>query len=179
MQKKGGILFSAHVGNWAIAGNLLKGLDVNVNVLMVDNEHQKLKSFFKNQKGGPQFNVIAIKDDLSHLIAIYKAIKRGELVCINADRFLEGSKTIPVNFFDQLARFPEGPFAMPAKLKVQYSFVFAWKESKFGYKFSATPPKGSTGNPEVIAQAYASELEQLVRNYPRQWFNYYDFFRTK
>ncbi|MCT4622034.1 MAG: lysophospholipid acyltransferase family protein [Schleiferiaceae bacterium] len=177
-KKEGGLLFSGHIGNWAIAGNLLKDLDVKVNVLMLDNEHERLKEFLKSQQRQPQFNVIPIKEDLSHLVEIYKAVKRGELVCINADRFIEGAKTIDVSFLNKTIKLPEGPFILAKKLKVKYTFVFAVKSGKFDYHFSSTPPVHATSDEKKIAQDFANELEVVVKEYPQQWFNYYDVFNA-
>jgi len=176
---KGGFLYSAHVGNWAVAGNLLKSLDIKVNVLMLENEEENLRGFLESQKAVAQFKVISIKEDMSHLVEIYKAIKAGEFVCINADRFLEGSKTIELDFFNGKALFPEGPFLLAEKLKTSYSFVFAVKESKFGYAFSSTTLKSSKNGAEGIAKEYVLELEKIVKKHPEQWFNYYNFMRPQ
>jgi len=42
---KGGILLSAHVGNWDVAGQLLNRLDTKINILMYENEHEEIKKF--------------------------------------------------------------------------------------------------------------------------------------
>lgn len=172
---KGGILLSAHVGNWAIAGNLLKGLDVKVNVLLVENEDENLKAFLKSQHKTPQFKTIVIHENLSHLVDIYKALKAGEFVCINADRFLPGNKTFKMNFLNGQAHFPEGVFTLISKLRAQYAVVFAVKESTFKYHFTSTRPKANS-DPQLIAQEYVDELEKVIRKNPEQWFNYYDFY---
>ncbi len=174
-KRTGGFLFSAHIGNWAVAGNVLKALDVKVNVLMLENEEESLRNFLESQKAVAQFNVIGIKKDMSHLVQIYNAIKAGEFVCINADRFLQGSKTIELDFLNGKALFPEGPFVLAKKLGVNYSFVFAVKQSKFGYAFSSTPPKTPKNNAGDIAKDYVLELEKIVKKHPEQWFNYYNF----
>ena len=41
--QKGGLLLSAHIGNWEIAGYLLKRLNTRINIVMFDGEHQKIK----------------------------------------------------------------------------------------------------------------------------------------
>ncbi len=174
---EGGFLFSAHLGNWDIAGSLLINLDIPVNVVMLQNEEKKLGEFLERIGSKPFFKIIPIKNDLSHLLQIYQAYKRKELVCINADRFLPGNKTIELPFLNGVAPFPEGPFELVNKLKAPYACVFAVKSGRFEYSFSSTPPKKSGEGVEAIAREYVREFEKKVRQYPEQWFNYYDFYQ--
>ena len=96
---KGGILLSGHVGNWETAGNLLKSrITSKVNVLMYDEEVQKIKKYTDATTGGSHFNVIPIKNDISHVIKVHQALKRNEFIAIHADRYMEGSKYIELDF---------------------------------------------------------------------------------
>ena len=40
---KGGLLISAHVGNWEIAGQLLNRLEKKINIILFDAEHKQIK----------------------------------------------------------------------------------------------------------------------------------------
>lgn len=172
---RGGFVISAHLGNWDIAGNLLQNLNVPLNVVMYENEKVKLNSYLERIGSKPNFNIISIKEDMSHLVKIYQHYKKKELVCINADRYLEGSKTIVTDFLGSKAHFPEGPFSIVNILKADYSFVFAVKKSKLGYEFSATKPCTAEGQIQQILENYVQALEEKVKQFPEQWFNYYDF----
>ncbi|WP_439487929.1 LpxL/LpxP family acyltransferase [Algoriphagus sp.] len=174
---QGGFVFSAHLGNWDIAGNLLQNLDVPLNVLMYENEEEKINDFLEQIGSKPSFNIIPIKEDMSHLVKIYKHYKQKELICINADRFLPGAKTVTADFLNGTAHFPEGPFSIVNKLKAEYTFIFAVKSSKFGYEFSATKPRRADGQIHGIVADYINALEEKVKQFPAQWFNYYDFFQ--
>ena len=174
-KKQGAFLISGHVGNWDVAGNLLKGFDANVSVVMYQNEHEKIQKLLEKQGSIPKFKVIAIGEDLSHLIKIYTAIKAGDLVCMHADRYMEDMKTEEFEFFGEQAKFPIGPFQLIQKLKAPYSFVFAMKESRYSYFFSATKPIIPTKPAKEIARDFVLLLEEKVRSYPEQWYNYYNF----
>ncbi|WP_439556979.1 LpxL/LpxP family acyltransferase [Dyadobacter sp.] len=174
---KGGILLSAHLGNWETAGNLLKGrITPTINILMLDAEVESIKQYMDLSTGGSRFNVIAIKDDLSHVIAIRNALVNNEFVAIHSDRYLEGSKFIEMDFLGKRARFPFGPFVIASKFQAPVTFVFAAKNGKYSYHLSATAPITDKMKPEAIAQLYVAELEKKVRQYPEQWFNYFNFF---
>jgi predicted LPLAT superfamily acyltransferase len=177
-KKQGAFLISGHVGNWDIAGNFLKGIDAEVSILMHQNEHAEILSLLDSQGSVPKFNIIPIADDFSHLIKIYQAIKQGHLVCMHADRYLDGAKTRLFNFFGKPAHFPIGPFQLIEKMKVPYSFVFAVKESTFGYALSATKPIVPLKKAEEIGYDFVLLLEEKVKAFPEQWFNYYDFYKS-
>ena len=173
--KQGAFLISGHVGNWDVAGNLLKGFDANVSVVMYQNEHEKIQKLLESQGSIPKFNIIPIGEDLSHLISIYTAIKAGHLVCMHADRYMDDMKTEEINFFGAPAKFPIGPFQLIEKLKAPYSFVFAMKESRYSYFFSATQPAKPSKPAKEIAHDFVLLLEEKVKAYPEQWYNYYNF----
>lgn len=178
--KKGGLLLSGHIGNWEAAGHLLDRLDTRINIVMFDGEHQKIKDYLKSVTGEKKANIILIKDDLSHIYAINEAFANNELVCMHADRFLEGVKTLSVDFLGEAAKFPVGPFVLAAQFKVPVSFVFAMKERKYHYHFYATPIQqydftNKTAAIQDMAKAFAAEMEKRVKQYPAQWYNYYDF----
>ena len=173
--KNGGILISAHVGNWDISGHLLHRLNTKVNVVMFDAEHENIKKYLKDVMGKNRFEIIVIKEDYSHIFHISKALINKEFICIHGDRYVEGSKVISADFMGKKTYFPYGPFHLATKFKVPYTFVFGFKETASHYHFYATPPKINTGGVRAVVQEYSEKLEELVRIYPEQWFNYYDY----
>ena len=184
---KGSILLSAHIGNWEIAGQMLDSLDTKFNVLMYDNEAEKMKEYMNKVMGKKSFNVIAIRDgDMSHLIELHKAFSNNELVVMHGDRFLPGTATIEKNFMGKPAKFPAGPFIMAAKFGVPITLVFAVKETSTHYHFFARKPievkRARTKEDTELAvktgsDAYVKELEYMLKKYPIQWFNFYDFWK--
>jgi len=182
--KKGGLLLSGHIGNWEIAGYLLKRLNTRINIVMFDGEHQKIKEYLTSITGKNTANIIVIKNDISHIFEIAEALRNNELVCMHADRFIEGNKTIASNFLGERANFPLGPFLLAAKFKVPVAYVFAMKENTFHYHFFSTDVKvyPAYDKDELISQMlkdFTKEMENKVKAYPEQWFNYYDFWQKK
>ena len=177
-QGKGGLLLSAHLGNWETAGNLLKErITSKINVVMLVTEMEKIKKYLDHSTGGSQFNIIPIKNDLSHIISINNALGNNELVAIHADRLMEGAKYLEIEFLGKKARFPLGPFTIASKFEAPVTFVFAVKEKKYHYALSATQPITAKLKPEEFARQYVEELERKVKQYPEQWFNYFDFYQ--
>jgi predicted LPLAT superfamily acyltransferase len=176
---KGGIMLSAHLGNWEVAGHLFRRLETRINIVMFDGEHERIKKYLSSVTGERNVNIIVIKDDLSHIYAINEALSNQELVCMHADRFLKGNKTIAAPFMGADALFPQGPFLLAATFRVPVSLVFAFKESNSHYHLYATLPREYHGRRrqgvEIAVQDFVMELETMVKKYPEQWFNYYDF----
>jgi predicted LPLAT superfamily acyltransferase len=178
---KGGILISGHVGNWEVAGHLLKRLNTPINIVMFDGEHERIKAYLDQVTGGRNFNVIVIQKDLSHVYAIGNALQKNELICLHADRFLEGNKTEEFSFLGGRAKFPLGPFLLSATFNVPVSIVFAFKESATHYHFFGTDPskmdeaESKADFIKKLMTEFVKELEEKVKRYPEQWFNYYNF----
>lgn len=186
--KNGGLLISAHIGSWEIAGHYMQRVDNPFNIVMYDEEHEKIKDYLEQTLTEKQIKIIPIKDDLSHILAIKKALENNELIAIHADRFMEGSKTIAHDFFGKPALFPEGPFYLAARFKAPVSFVFAVKETSSHYHFFATPAKSYETGPVrsikdtellPIIKDYICELERMCKAYPFQWFNYHKFWLSE
>lgn len=178
-QKKGGILLGSHIGNWGIASKYLMGYDSAINVLVYDTEHEQIKEYLNQVTGGRKYNMIVLKDDLSHIYAIGEALQRNEIICMTADRYRAGNRTMMVNFMGEPAAFPVGPFQIIKTFKAPYTFVYGLKKGATHYNCYAKPFRDVTSETTVqsIMQDYAQDLEGMVRTYPEQWFNYYDFWK--
>lgn len=181
--KKGGLLLGAHIGNWDIAGHLLERLETTINIVMFDGEHQQIKEYLERVTGKKNAKIIIIKNDLSHIYEISEAFKNNELVCIHADRFIEGNKTMQTDFLGAKAFFPTGPFVLATTFKVPVSYVFAMKESSLHYHFFASPAKihdrtEKKAAMQEILDEFSGEMEKKLKQYPEQWYNYYNFWQT-
>lgn len=180
---KGGILLSAHVGNWDMAAHQLTSDLPTLNVVMFDGEHERIKKTF-DQIGKRAFNIIVLKEDNAHVFEIGAALARHELVCLHADRFLEGNKTMCLPFLGKEALFPAGPFMLAAGFNVPVSFVYAFKETSRHYHYFGSKPLTKEPGEDKkafalrLAQAYVADLENKLKRYPEQWYNYYDFWAS-
>jgi len=182
--KSGGFLIGAHMGNWEIAGELLKRLDIKVHILMYENERENIKSLLNQVESEKTMNIITLNDDMSHIIAIKNAMDNNELVVIHGDRFAEGAPHIQTQLMGHQAKFPYGPYYLVARFNKPVSFVFAFKETSKHYHFYATKPKLYPKVRNIkdrklisgqILSEYIPHLEDKIRKYPYQWFNFYDF----
>jgi predicted LPLAT superfamily acyltransferase len=184
----GGLLISAHVGNWEIAGNLLNRLNKKIHIILFDAEHQQIKGYLTEVLNRRNVNFIVIRDDFSHLQEIRDAFTSGDIVAMHGDRFIPGNKTVTLDFMGHPAEFPIGPLNLAARFNMPLSFVFALKETRKHYHFFATPlyllpfTRNLVKREEILAGAlniYTGKLEEMLRRYPLQWFNYYNFWNFR
>jgi predicted LPLAT superfamily acyltransferase len=184
---KGGILISAHNGNWELAGHFLS-IKAKINIVLFEGEHEKVKHYLDGVKKGASVNVIVVNNNsLDHIYKINEAIERKEFLCIHGDRFVPGTKTVSCKFLGEDALFPLGPFSLAAQLQVPVSFVYAMKQTKSHYNFFASEPvvcnfdsNRQQRDAEVlkVLHAYVVSLEKMIEKYPLQWYNYYPFWKT-
>ena len=177
---KGGLFLSAHAGNWEAAGQMLEHINTFVNIVMFDGEDENIKKYLDSVTGKRTFKIIYVKEDLSHIFQIKAALAANEIVCMHADRYLPGNKTLSASFLGEEAPFPYGPFLLSLKFDAPTVFVYAFKETSTHYHFYSSAPQNyskSNGDTEMsVLIDFISDLENKVKKYPEQWFNYYDFY---
>lgn len=176
-EKKGGVLISAHVGNFEIAEHFLGEIDeeFQINLVTTDLEHSAIKNYLEQVSQKSAIKFIIIQDDLSHIFEINAALAKNELVCFTGDRYFEGTKSLTAPLLGQEAQFPAGPFLIASRLQVPVVFVYVMKEAKLHYHLYAREAKVKHRDEKALLYAYIESVETILKKYPLQWFNYFDF----
>ena len=176
-EKKGGVLISAHIGNFEINEYFFNDIDfdLEINVVTSDTEHLAIKEYLESVSRKTTAKFIIVKDDLSHIFEINTALAKNELVCFTGDRYIEGTKSITEKFLGEEANFPAGPFLIASRLKVPVVFVYVMKEPKLHYHLYARVAEVTHRNDRELLKTYIKSVESMLQKYPLQWFNYFDF----
>jgi len=183
--EKGFIIASSHVGNFEIGGYLLNSTKKKINALIYAGETKTVQSNRTKILNNNNINLIPVLEDMSHLFAINAALQNGEVVSMPCDRNHGSAKSVECDFLNGKALFPVGAFALAASFGVEVLALFAIKVSTKKYKIFVTPIcdmryatsdnlKSQVAN---LVKSYVKELEDIVRQYPEQWFNFYEFWR--
>lgn len=171
----GVVLIGAHVGSWQMGFPFADRYGAKVNVVMFDNEVEEVKKVLQSQTGSDGTKVIPVAEgDISSIFAIREALSRGEVVSFQGDRYMGGNRVLEAELLGHKALFPAGPFIIASKLRVKVVFYFAMREKGRRYRFifrEATPGAGQ----EALLNEYVTALDDVLSQYPQQWFNYYDF----
>ena len=178
---QGGILISAHVGNFELAEYFFEEIDTRsqINLVTTDAEHENIKKYLESVTKRSKIKFILIKDDFSHIFEINAALSKGELVCFTGDRSFEGTKFLSEKLLDKEAHFPAGPFLLASRLKVPVVFVYVMKETAKHYHLYARTAKVSYKDAQGLLKEYTESVEWMLEKYPLQWFNYFNFWNVK
>lgn len=187
--RTGGFLLGAHLGSFESlhsAGKSFPGMQVTM-VMYPDNA-RKIQGVL--QAVAPDFKlpVIGIGNPGSTL-AIRDALDAGHLVGLLGDRFLQAdrARSAPVElpFLGVPAPFSDGPLRLAMLLKRRVLFMVGLFKGgrRYDVRFETLadfrdPPRDPAAREALLRQAleaYVHKLEQLCREAPYNWFNFYDY----
>jgi predicted LPLAT superfamily acyltransferase len=179
--EEGFIQLSSHVGNYELVGYSLVS-PKRINALVYSGETATVMQNRALLFGETNVRMVPVSKDLSHIFMLNNALADGEIASLPGDRIFGSKKSVQCRFFGEPARFPAGPFTLAAQREAPVLLVFAMKEGRRRYKVlleRLPEPAGETRQERVqfLADAYASSLEAVVRQYPDQWYNFYDFWK--
>lgn len=178
--KKGGILISAHVGNFEISEHFFGILEENasISLLTTDVEHTAIKEYLDSVRKKSNIKLILIKEDLSHIFEVNAALARNEIVCITGDRYVKGSKFLTEELLGKEAKFPAGPFMLASRLNVPVLFVYVMKETNKHYHLYARKSQAKHRDAQALLKEYTQSVTWMLKKHPLQWFNYFDFWNA-
>lgn len=176
----GFMVMSCHVGNYELAGYAFEATEKRFNALVYSGEAKTVMENRNRMFGRNNIRMIPALEDMSHIFLMNEALANGEIVSIPGDRIYGSPRFLECDFLGSKARFPLGPYAMALQRGVPTVAIFVMKESPYRYtayirRIEATEGKTRQERAASLAQHFAHELETILRKYPEQWFNYYEF----
>lgn len=176
----GFVQLSSHIGNYEMVGYSLTSTSKRINGLFYGGETEVMMDFRRRILSMHNIGLIEVDGSMSHIFQMNAALDRGEIVSMTGDRMLGSAKSLRCSFMGADANFPMGPFALAVQKDVPVMAVFSMR-GKWGIynvyvrKITASPGLSARASMQDMAQKFAAELETMVRLYPTQWFNFYDF----
>ena len=181
-KQSGFMIMSCHVGNYELAGYAFKATEKRYNALVYSGEAKTVMENRNRVLSKNNIRMIPVSEDMSHIFLMNEALSDGEIVSIPGDRIFGSPRYVECDFFGSKARFPLGPYAMALQRGVPTVAILVMKESAYRYKtyirqIQAENRKYVSRNERAasLAQSFAREMEAVLRKYPEQWFNYYEF----
>lgn len=179
---EGVVMMGAHIGCWEAGAGFFGTYGKKINIVMLDAEHQQIKDVLEeNASQENNYNIIPLNQNIiDAMLQIKVALNNGEYICFNGDRYMEKEHTAVVDFMGSKALFPMGLFKIAAKCRVPVVFYYSMREPNRTYRFIFEEPViDGKMTPEKLLEQYVKSLEKIVEKYPRQWFNFYDFWNVE
>jgi len=174
-----GIMISAHVGNFELAQHFMHGFQKKIYLVSTDEERRAIKELLESIMAKPKVEFILVKEDMSHIFEINRVIEEKQLLVFTGDRFLPNTKTLTGTLLGEEAEFPAGPFILSSRLKTPVLFVYVMREKNRHYHLYARKAEFKNRDAQSLLEAYTQSIEAILKKYPLQWFNYYDFWSVK
>lgn len=179
----GFVQLGSHAGNFEMAGYLLRPKK-RMGVLVFSGETETVMRQRAAMFSKSDIEMVPVSEDLSHLFTLTEILRDGGIVSMPGDRLFGSQKSFSCRFFGDEAPFPAGPFILAAQHDIPIAAVFVMKEGVRKYRIFVRQ-LGEELDPEVpsrlraheMAREFASYMESIVRKYPAQWFNFYDFWK--
>jgi predicted LPLAT superfamily acyltransferase len=194
-KKQGVFIIGSHVGNMEVLralGSIYSeknlGRKLQINNIMQLQHTAHFNRLIKKLSPDVSTNLISALDiGVDTVISLKDKLNNGELVITSGDRTATKNqdKTIEVEFLGDTANFPLGSFTLASLLESPVYFMFLMKEEDESYSFylykSAVDFKGSRkerkAKIEQVVKEYAGHMENMVLQYPYQWYNFFDFWK--
>lgn len=182
--ESGTVLVYSHFGGWAASSNS-GHIDNKIHVVMQEAMLDGIKTLEENIPEKSSLNVIDLNQgSIAVSVQIANALMNEEVVAIMGDRASNDKAEVAIDFLDQKAHFNKNPFQIAyktAKPVLAYFIILTGKQS---YEVEYIEIKMDKEKSEDLAvnealTKYVNKLEEVVKRYPDQWFNFYDFWEKK
>lgn len=173
------IMLGSHVGNFEMVGYMLQS-PKPTKALVYAGETATIMQNRGKLFSQSNIEMVPVQSDFSHLFVLNAALASGEIVSLPADRMFGSKKSIRLPFMGEEASFPAGPFTLAVQRDVPVIAAYVMKESRKCYRIILDrlemPQEGTSAQKmEALARAYSQSLERVVRTWPDQWYNFFDF----
>ena len=171
-QNNGGILLSAHMGNWEYIGPMLGIYNFQCAGVSQIQHNNKSNQFFNDLRSSK--NVQIIPKNSGSKIMIQTILDNKYLGLISDQN--AGNKGTEASFFGHSTSIPKGAAAFHLKTNTAIVLAFCILRKDLNYDLSFQElnlqnlPKNSDNAIIEINQRFSDLLEEIVKKYPEQYF---------
>jgi len=184
---QGCFLMGAHLGSFEITRSFgVQRPQVSVAMAMYAENARKISAVLAaiNPRSPP--SIIAL-GNIDAMLQIRARLDAGAFVGMLADRTLGDEPTVPLDFLGSRAPFPLGPWRAAALMRRPVLFIAGLYCGGNRYRivvdevadFSLTEAAGRQQAIQAAIVRYVEILEGYCRQYPYNWFNFFDFWHER
>jgi len=180
----GTILVYSHFGGWAASSNS-SHVKNKVNIVMKEVMLNSIKNIETAIKHKDNINIIDLSEGtISVSVKIANALLNNEIVAIMADRASNIQAEIEVDFLNGKARFNKNPFQIAYKMDkpILVYFIILIGIQRYKVEYIKIDMDKTMKEDEAILKAlniYIKKYEEILKKYPTQWFNFYNFWENR
>jgi len=175
--KKGGIILTAHLGNWEVGGMVLSKLGYPFVAIALPHKERPVNDLFNSQREAMGIMVVPTSVAIRRCI---EALKKNGLVALLADRDFSQNGEV-MDFLGRKAFIPRGPAVFSLKTGAPIIPAFFIREKDDTYRLIFEKPIYPSGRHDsvkdilAIMKKYVVVIEQKIRAYPTQWLMFREF----
>ena len=171
---KGGIVVSAHLGNWEMGGVVLPMMGFPLSVVALAHQDPRVNSLFNAQREA--FGAMVIQTDVA-VRRVMDHLHRNRLIAILADRDF-GQRGVVMDFFGRKTTVPKGAAFFSLRMRVPIIPMFFVRRGQDHFEINIYPPmdpphvpQGKITDDIVIPyiQKYLKTMESEIKKNPSQW----------
>jgi len=178
------ILLQSHFGGWAASSNSVH-VNNKLNIVMNEAMLDKIKQVEDKVDLKKNIHIIDLNQGMiSVSVQIANALSNNEIVALMGDRAANEKSKIEIEFLGESAQFNKSPFQIAYKMDnpILVYFVILAGMQKYKVEYLRIYLDSSKPEEEAIYEAlgtYTALYEKIVKKYPEQWFNLYNFWEQK
>lgn len=178
---KGGILTTAHTGNWELGAALVSRLGLKIGVVALPHKERPVNNLFNAQREA--FGIMIIPSDVA-VRRCMETLGRNEFLALAVDRdFYRNGEVL--DFLGKRMLLPKGAAIFSAKTGAPIIPIFLFRQPDHTFVLSIEEPiyppeniSNGTIETEVIVDMinrYKTILEDKIRQHPTQWLMFREF----
>lgn len=177
---KGGVLVTAHIGNWELGAVLMNLLGYPLLAIALPHKERPVNELFNHQR---EFKGITVVPANIAVRRCVEALKENKLIALVADRDFSLHGEI-MDFLGRKAFIPKGPAMFSITTGAPIIPVFLIRESNDHFTLSIEEPiyspiqrEGTIEKERLLElmHRYMPVIEQKIRQYPAQWLMFRKF----
>lgn len=176
---KGVFFICSHLGNVNILRAFLHSKqyrsDIHVNIFLSKTQSKIFNEFIKKIAVKQNVTTYSVENiGIETSIELKDKFDRGEIAFLAGDRVSEtNSGSFQAEFLGKTVEFPKGTFKFAHLMEVPVYFIVAVKENSEKYKIYLQKAPNNLGD---MQSQYVKFLEKLTKEYPLQFYHFYDIF---
>lgn len=187
---RGALLVGAHIGSFeALRALAARRPDLDLRLVLDRQQTPALNMLLEALAPALRAQVIdAAQGGVTVMLALSEAAQHGALLALLGDRARHGEAICRVPMLGASAALPAAPWRVAAALQIPVLLGFGLYagRSRYHLRFEAFAtridlPRTADARTAVLqacSARYAARIEAQLREFPYNWFNFYDFWQT-